>query len=80
MTNKDNSIESTAAKILILTCYIAFEAGIANAISSFKLRKIYLFMEKRHLPDLNVSIFRHLKLELLTQFPASNDGKYFYLW
>ena len=23
-----------------------------------------------------VSIFRHLKLELLTQFPASNDEKY----
>ena len=23
-------------------------------------------------------IFRHLKLELLTQFPASNDKKYFY--
>ena len=22
-------------------------------------------------------IFRHLKLELLTQFPASNDEKYF---
>ena len=25
-------------------------------------------------------IFRHLKLELLTQFPASNDEKYNYLW
>ena len=24
-----------------------------------------------------VSIFPHLKLELLTQFPASNDEKYF---
>ena len=24
-------------------------------------------------------IFRHLKLELLTQFPASNDEKYYYL-
>ena len=24
--------------------------------------------------------FIHLKLELLTQFPASNDEKYFYLW
>ena len=23
-------------------------------------------------------IFRHLKLELLTQFPAANDEKYFY--
>ena len=23
--------------------------------------------------------FRHLKLELLTQFPASNDEKYYYL-
>ena len=29
------------------------------------------------------SIFRHLKLELLTQFPASNDEKYInvvYIW
>ena len=29
------------------------------------------------------SIFRHLKLELLTQFPASNDEKYMnvvYIW
>ena len=25
-------------------------------------------------------IFRHLKLELLTQFPASNYEKYYYLW
>ena len=25
-------------------------------------------------------IFRHLKLEWLTQFPASNDEKYYYLW
>ena len=25
-------------------------------------------------------IFRHLKLELQTQFPASNDEKYYYLW
>ena len=25
-------------------------------------------------------IFRHLKLELLTQFPASNDIKYLCLW
>ena len=25
-------------------------------------------------------IFRHLKLELLMQFPASNDEKYYYLW
>ena len=25
-------------------------------------------------------IFRHLKLELLTQFPASNDKKYIFIW
>ena len=25
-------------------------------------------------------IFRHLKLELLTQFSASNDEKYVFLW
>ena len=27
-----------------------------------------------------ICIFRHLKLELLTQFPASNDEKYDFLW
>ena len=30
--------------------------------------------------ELFVSIFHNLKLELLTQFPASNDEKYLYLW
>ena len=25
-------------------------------------------------------IFRHLKLEVLTQFPALGDEKYYYLW
>ena len=36
--------------------------------------------------DMNLTLvllnwtFRHLKLELLTQFPASNDVKYYYLW
>ena len=29
--------------------------------------------------ELFVSIFHHLKLELLTQFPASNDEKYLHL-
>ena len=28
---------------------------------------------------MSIVIFIHLKLELLTQFPASNDEKYFYL-
>ena len=31
------------------------------------------------LTDVFASIFRQLKLELLTQFPASNDEKYVYL-
>ena len=30
--------------------------------------------------ELFAFIFRHLKLELLTQFPASNDEKYLYSW
>ena len=30
--------------------------------------------------QLTARIFRHLKLELLTQFPASNDEKYLYFW
>ena len=29
--------------------------------------------------ELCLSMFRHLKLELLTQIPALNDGKYYYL-
>ena len=33
-----------------------------------------------HCPaELLVFIFHHLKLELLTQFPASNDEKYLYI-
>ena len=32
------------------------------------------------LVELQLPIFRHLKLELLTQFPASNDVKYSYLY
>ena len=29
---------------------------------------------------LQLYFFRHLELELLTQFPASNNEKYYYLW
>ena len=32
------------------------------------------------LDGLFASIFRHLKLELLTQFPASKDEKYLHIW
>ena len=34
----------------------------------------------KHSTRVFVCIFRHLKLELLTQFPASNDEEYFHLW
>ena len=30
--------------------------------------------------ELLLVVFRHVKLELLTQFPALNGEKYFYLW
>ena len=30
--------------------------------------------------ELFAVIFRHLKLELLTQFPTSNDEIYSYIW
>ena len=52
-------------------CYIPFLCYV-----------IYLFEPPtRHfnhcVVELFVSIFRHLKLELLTQFPTSNDEQYF---
>ena len=55
-------------------------------------RVIFLFNPLTSRPDVHAriqiywcgsSIFRHLKLELLTQFPASNDKKYInvvYIW
>ena len=33
-----------------------------------------------HAAESFASILHHLKLELLTQFPASNDEKYYSLW
>ena len=53
-----------------VTSFHSFEAGIANANSND---------EKYHYTILSfITIFRHLKLELLTQIPASNDEKYHY--
>ena len=41
------SVNPTAAGFF-QTIFHSFEAGIANAISSFKWRKIFLFMKNRH--------------------------------
>ena len=35
----------------------------------------YMYVSNPYAAELFVSIFRHLKLELLTQFPASSDEK-----
>ena len=40
---------------------------------------VYIAWFNFNLTGLCVYIFRHLHLELLTQFPASNDEKYVYL-
>ena len=44
----------------------SFNAGIANAISSFKWRKILLFMKNKHLPNWNISLAEHLPLNILS--------------
>ena len=41
----------------------SFKAGIANAISSFKWRKIFLFMKNKHLPNWNIWLAEHLPSE-----------------
>ena len=62
-----------------------------NRVVSVFLQTAWLIMDGRWLnvwpfviipcvAELFVSIFRHLKLELLTQFPALNDEKYLYSW
>ena len=49
------NLDDNYAHCFIYICmyFSSFEAGIANAISSFKWRKIVLFMKNRHRPKLN---------------------------
>ena len=35
---------------IVISYFASFEAGIANAISSFKWRKMFLFITNRRLP------------------------------
>ena len=42
-------------------------------------KEIFHVMLNPYSVELFVSIFRHLKLELRTQFPSSNDEKHFFL-
>ena len=42
----------------------SFEAGIANAISSFNWRKIVLFMKNKHFPIWNICLAEHLLLNI----------------
>ena len=44
----------------------SFEAGIANAISSFKWWKTFPFMKNKHLPDWNIWLAEHLPLNILS--------------
>ena len=54
----------------------SFKAGIADAISNFEWQKFYTFITNRHLLCWIVWFAAFLlKLELLTQFPASNGKK-----
>ena len=79
---------------LFVSFFQSFEAGIANAISSFKRLKNNSIYEKYVSPEFNYwstehlpkpvladlvnclwVFFNRLKLELLTQLPASNEWK-----
>ena len=44
----------------------SFKAGIANAISSFKWRKIFIFMKNKHFPNWNIWSAEHLPLNILS--------------
>ena len=50
------SLCCTCTAELFVSIFHSFEAGIANAISSFKWRKIYIFMKNRHVPNWNYLI------------------------
>ena len=59
-------IFNPCAAELFQIIFHSFKAGIANAISSFKWRKIWLFMKNKHLPKWNIWLAEHLPLHILS--------------
>ena len=52
----------------------SFKAGIANAISSFKCQKIFLFKKNKHLQNWNIWSAEHTPLNILSISVASYLG------
>ena len=59
-----NSLNSCRAELFQLYFSI-FEAGIANAISSFKWQKIWLFMKNKHVWKVTFWLTEHLSQTIL---------------
>ena len=53
---------------LFVSIFHSFEAGIANAISSFKQMKKIVFLKNRHLSDWIISLTEHLSQNMLHIF------------
>ena len=60
---------------LIQLYFSSFEAGIANAISSFKWQKIYLFMKNKHVWKLTFCLTEHLSQTILWI-----SASFYFLW
>ena len=82
-------VNPSAPEVLV-SIFHSFEAGIANAISSFKWRKIFLFMKNNHLQywiirnNLTLSILSlplssssTTSRELLSQFSTCSGWRWF---
>ena len=51
---------------LLQIIFHSFKAGIANAISSFKWRKIFIFVKNKPVPKWSIWVIEHLPLNILS--------------
>ena len=75
-SNDENREKWTSSKLryLIDWASLTLHSVLSISVAFYLLWKKLVALAARHLP---VTIVYHLKLELLTQFPASNYEKYF---
>ena len=72
---RDKTVKGTDVNV------IKGQSKTGDCQRSLDIHPVTRYDERRHtvFNQLYVIIFRHLKLELLTQFPASNNETYLYL-
>ena len=66
LADKTFNLLNPAPAELFQIIFLSFKAGIANAISSFKWRKIFIFMKNKHLSNWNIWLAEHLPLNILS--------------